>query len=140
MTKREIIEINTTPHILLGGSTGSGKTILLKLLTAQCVNRGAIVYICDFKGGIDYPQIWHEKCVFITTVEEMNEKLERVLEIMEEREKILKMSGCVNIYEYNKKFNRNNNQRDKRNYTFSDSFVVSTALSSATPFQPGLVL
>lgn len=103
LTKRVIIEINTIPHILIGGATGSGKTMLLRNLVMQCIAREAIVYMCDFKGGIDYPQIWHEKCDFITTAEEMNEKLERVLEIMEEREKILKMSGCVNIYEYNKK-------------------------------------
>lgn len=103
LTKREIIEINTIPHILLGGGTGSGKTMLLKLLIAQCIEREAIVYICDFKGGIDYPQIWHEKCSFITTAEEMNEKLEKVLDIMKERGKTLEMYGCSNVCEYNKK-------------------------------------
>ena len=33
------------PHILLGGSTGSGKSILLKLLLMQALRKGAEVYI-----------------------------------------------------------------------------------------------
>ena len=50
------------PHILLGGSTGSGKSVLLKLLLMQSLRKGAEVYIADFKGGVDFPKVWHQKC------------------------------------------------------------------------------
>ena len=44
--------------ILLGGSTGSGKSVLLKLLLMQALRKGAAVYIADFKGGVDFPPAW----------------------------------------------------------------------------------
>lgn len=50
------------PHILLGGSTGSGKSVLLKLLLMQSLRKGAEVYIADFKSGVDFPKVWHQKC------------------------------------------------------------------------------
>lgn len=50
------------PHILLGGSTGSGKSVLLKLLLMQALKKGVVVCIADFKGSVDFPAVWHEKC------------------------------------------------------------------------------
>ena len=50
------------PHILLGGSTGSGKSVLLKLLLMQALRKGAEVCIADFKGGVDFPRAWRERC------------------------------------------------------------------------------
>ena len=44
------------PHILLGGSTGSGKSVLLKPALMQSLCKGAEVYIADFKGGVDFPK------------------------------------------------------------------------------------
>ena len=44
------------PHILLGGSTGSGKSVLLKLLLMQALHKGAEVYIADFK---EMPDVLH---------------------------------------------------------------------------------
>ena len=58
------------PHILLGGSTGSGKSALLKLLLIQALHKGAEVYIADFKGGVDFSKIWHEKCRMCFTEED----------------------------------------------------------------------
>ena len=53
-----------TPHVLIGGSTGSGKSVLLKLLLMQCVKKGAKVVIIDFKGGVDFAaEIWHKECM-----------------------------------------------------------------------------
>lgn len=98
----ETIDINDVPHIILGGGSGSGKTILTKLLLAQCIDKGATVYLQDFKGGIDYPQTWHKKCLFVTTQEDMDRQLATILAIMEERRDILVNSSCHNIHEYNK--------------------------------------
>lgn len=59
------VNLAKIPHILLGGSTGSGKSVLLKLLIMQCVKKGADVYIADFKGGVDFSPVWHTKCKII---------------------------------------------------------------------------
>ncbi|MEZ3435165.1 MAG: DUF87 domain-containing protein [Lachnospiraceae bacterium] len=99
---KESIDINTTPHTLVGGGSGSGKSKLLKLLLMQCIKKNAVVKLCDFKGGVDYPDIWHEKCSIITTPESMNEQLADVLTILEERRQLLRESKHPNIYEYNK--------------------------------------
>lgn len=64
------------PHILLGGSTGSGKSALLKLLLMQALHKGAEVYIADFKGGVDFPKVWHEKCRMCFTEEDLRYTLD----------------------------------------------------------------
>ena len=48
------VDLRTNAHILLGGVTGSGKTVLLKVLLRQAIDKGARVYIADFKGGVDF--------------------------------------------------------------------------------------
>lgn len=57
------------PHLLVGGSTGSGKTTLGKAIISQCLRMGdADVYIIDLKGGLDYPPQWQtQSCSFATT-------------------------------------------------------------------------
>lgn len=102
LTGEETINLTKTPHILLGGSTGSGKSLLLKLLVMQCVKKGAVVYVADFKGGVDFPPIWHEKCKLIFREQELLEVLTNIVRILEERKEIFRESGCANIDEYNK--------------------------------------
>lgn len=51
------VNIAKIPHMLIGGSTGSGKSVLLKLVLMQCIKKGAEVYIADFKGGVDFPPV-----------------------------------------------------------------------------------
>lgn len=89
------------PHILLGGSTGSGKSVLLKLLLMQTLRKGAEVYIADFKGGVDFPKVWHEKCRMCFTEEELLYTLSQLVAILEYRKKAFKELGCPNIDAYN---------------------------------------
>lgn len=55
-----VVDFNKTPHILVGGSTGSGKTYLLKGIMQQCLQRDHDVYLIDLKGGQDYPPTWRK--------------------------------------------------------------------------------
>ena len=89
------------PHILLGGSTGSGKSVLLKLLLMQALRKGAEVYIADFKGGVDYPKVWHEKCRMCFTEEDLLYTLNQLVAVLEYRKKALKELGSPNIDAYN---------------------------------------
>ena len=89
------------PHILLGGSTGSGKSVLLKLLLMQALCKGAEVYIADFKGGVDFPKVWHQKCRMCFAEGDLCNILDRLVEELERRKSAFKALGCPNIDAYN---------------------------------------
>ena len=98
----ESVDLSKIPHILLGGSTGSGKSILLKVLLVQSLKKNAIVSIADFKGGVDFPRVWHDKCkmcfdenTLLTLLTELTDELER-------RKTLFRENGCANIGDYNK--------------------------------------
>ena len=97
------IDLNTIPHILIGGSTGSGKSVLLKHLLLQCVRKGAKVHIADFKGGIDFCRPWREKCVFITDKHILSNDLDDIIRELEMRKQMLNNFDCANISELNQK-------------------------------------
>ena len=94
---KEIIKDN----ILLGGSTGSGKSVLLKLLLMQAIQKGSQVCISDFKGGVDFPPIWHEKCRMCVDEESTLELLNDLTEELKRRKKLLAAAGQSNIDRYN---------------------------------------
>lgn len=98
---REIVRLEKTPHILLGGSTGSGKSVMLKLLVMQCVKKGATVYIADFKGGVDFSPIWHKKCKIVMEENALLDRLTDIVGELEKRKEILRNSHCENIDKYN---------------------------------------
>lgn len=100
--QRETINIASMPHIMLGGSTGSGKSVLLKCLLMQSIKKGAIVIIVDFKGGIDYARIWHRKCKMVFTLQELMEVLAELMRELEGRITLFKAKGAHDIDEYNR--------------------------------------
>jgi len=95
------VNLSQIPHILLGGSTGSGKSVLLKLLLMQAVKKGAVVCIADFKGGVDFPQIWHSKCCVAFDKSNLLELLTGLVDELERRKVLFRESGCANISQYN---------------------------------------
>lgn len=102
MTGQVKINVAKIPHILLGGSTGSGKSVLLKLLIMQCVKKDAEVFIADFKGGVDFLPIWHERCNIITEENTLLEVLTDLVNELENRKQVFRGYGFANIGEYNK--------------------------------------
>ena len=95
------IDLARVPHILLGGATGSGKSVLLKLLLMQANKKGAKVCIADFKGGVDFPPIWHTACRMCFEEQSTLELLTELTEELERRKQLLKASGLPNIDHYN---------------------------------------
>lgn len=96
------VNLAKIPHILIGGSTGSGKSVLLKLLLMQSVMKGAEVYIADFKGGVDFADIWHTTCEIFTDEETLCFKLDRIVDELNSRKVLLRSHGCENIDVFNK--------------------------------------
>lgn len=99
---QETVNIARVPHILLGGSTGSGKSVLLKLLLMQCIKKGAEVYIADFKGGVDFSDSWRAYCELIIDSDLLLDKLTYITEELERRKVLFRNSGSSNLDEYNR--------------------------------------
>ena len=95
------VDLTRVPHILLGGATGSGKSVLLKLLLMQANKKGAIVCIADFKGGVDFPPVWHKECRMCFEEQSTLELLTELTEELERRKQLLKASGMPNIDHHN---------------------------------------
>lgn len=95
------VNLATIPHILLGGSTGSGKSVLLKLLLMQSLRKGAEVYIADFKGGVDFPKVWHNKCHMCFTEDDLLYVLGQLTAVLMARKMWFGEAECSNIDAYN---------------------------------------
>lgn len=110
LTGRETVNLAKVPHILLGGSTGSGKSVLLRLLIMQAKNKGAEIYIADFKGGVDFPMVWHEKCHMCFDESELLDLLTAITDELECRKTAFRKAECANLDEYNAAANSNLNR------------------------------
>lgn len=95
------VNLANIPHILLGGSTGSGKSVLLKLLLMQALHKGAEVYIADFKGGVDFPKVWHKKCHICIREDTLLYVLNQLTAVLEYRKGWLAETGCPDLDVYN---------------------------------------
>lgn len=95
------VNLANIPHILLGGSTGSGKSVLLKLLLMQALHKGAEVYIADFKGGVDFPKVWHKKCHICIREDTLLYVLNQLTAVLEYRKGRLAETGCPDLDVYN---------------------------------------
>ncbi len=97
------VDLAKIPHILLGGSTGSGKSVLLKLLLMQAVKKNAVVSIADFKGGVDFPPVWHSKCKICFDEDNLSQLLTELVDELQRRKVLFRDNECHNLDEYNKR-------------------------------------
>lgn len=95
------VDLLTVPHLLLGGSTGSGKSSLLKLLLFQAISKGAVVYAADLK-GVDFPGKWQKLCRMAFDEQETLALLSELVEELNRRKALLKAAGVANVDAYNK--------------------------------------
>ena len=67
----------------------------------QALPKGAVVCIADFKGGVDFPAVWREKCWMCFTETDLLELLTGLVDELECRKKTFSDAGCSNIDRYN---------------------------------------
>ena len=97
-----IVDLSNQNSMLIAGSTGSGKSVLLKNILYQCSKKGAEVYVADFKGGVDFVKpFWHEHVIFISTEEEVIVFLGAVIGEMERRKQLFLANEVSNIKQFN---------------------------------------
>ena len=95
------VNLANIPHILLGGATGSGKSVLLKVLLMQAIRKGAEVSIADFKGGVDFPPAWHKRCRMCFDEQDLLVLLTGLVEELHRRKELFASTGKPNIDQYN---------------------------------------
>lgn len=69
--------------------------------------KDAKVYIADFKGGVDFPPIWHTKCSLLTDEKTLHKVLVSITDELQNRKQILRTAGVANIDEYNRNAEKN---------------------------------
>jgi S-DNA-T family DNA segregation ATPase FtsK/SpoIIIE len=57
---RIVIRYDDRPHFLIGGSTGSGKSVLVGHVLLQILDARMLAFLIDPKGGLDYEE-WEDK-------------------------------------------------------------------------------
>lgn len=94
-----IASLSDDPHWLIGGITGSGKSILLMLILMQCIRHKHNVYIIDFKGGVDFDSTWEDHSVFITTMDDLLATLDSIICELTRRKTLLRgYHNTINYY------------------------------------------
>lgn len=93
------INLEKTPHWLVGAATGGGKSQLLKLLALESAMKDARVSIVDFK-GVDYHDI-DNCCRLIYDEQQLLTLLDEKIQLMNERKELFCEAGCTNLREYN---------------------------------------
>lgn len=111
-----VVDLNITPHLLIGGGTGSGKTVLLRLILMQLLKKKNVqVTIADFKDGVDYSASWqnHPKCKMIFDRTELLSYLDNLIDELNRRKKLFaSKENCNNIADYNENLLYTHNQSD----------------------------
>ena len=97
-----IVDLNSIPNLLIGGTTGSGKSVLLHNIILSQLNFGAKVYLVDPK----YVEFSMYKDAFKVekidnSVEEFKLTLNELFEIMNYRYNLMRKFRSRNIKEYN---------------------------------------
>ena len=95
------INFNRLVHMLITGATGGGKTILVRWIIYQLVNKFSIVYLIDLKGFVDYQDL-REDCRCLDTNEKILAALKSVVEDIAHRMELCIQAGVSNIADYNK--------------------------------------
>lgn len=106
--KEVSIDLTEAPHLLIAGSTGSGKSCILNDIIVSLLNKYDKDYmnliLIDMK-QVEFTQYKSQKQLVIpivTDIDKTNDILNKMLFIVQNRYKILSQKNYKNIKEYNK--------------------------------------
>jgi S-DNA-T family DNA segregation ATPase FtsK/SpoIIIE len=102
MLKQIKFNLNATPHVLVAGETGSGKSVILRLMLWQAARKGAKIIMIDFKGGVEFGKKYEKFGEVITEKERALERLKELTLENGERLKLFREMEVKNLGEYNK--------------------------------------
>ena len=101
------LDLKETPHTLVTGATGSGKSITTRNIITSILNlypNEVNLYLIDFKivELSIYKNLVQTQC-YVNEVEEAKEVIADLMEECKRRYKLFEEVGVTNIYDYNKK-------------------------------------
>jgi len=98
--KKVEIDLASAPHILIGGQSGSGKSVLLKNIIKSLQKQNVDIRIMDPK-QVDFAEFEGKKNItdIITNHSDIPWELDYIVSIMEARYAVLKEGGYKNISE-----------------------------------------
>ena len=107
----EVGDLTKTPHLLVAGATGSGKSVFINSLIASILltrtpDEVKLLMIDPKKVELTNYHIPHNLKPVIDTPERALNTLEEIVKEMDERYSLFEHSGVRNIKEYNKKFKK----------------------------------
>lgn len=120
MGKTVWTEINKTPHLLVAGSTGSGKSvcinsIIVSILMRAKPNEVKLVLVDPKKVELSmYEDIPHLLVPVVTNPKKANETLKKLVAEMEDRYERFKDSGTKNIAGYNAYVEKRNEKSENK--------------------------
>jgi S-DNA-T family DNA segregation ATPase FtsK/SpoIIIE len=97
-----IFNLNATPHVLCAGETGSGKSVILRLILWQMILKGCRVFMIDFKGGVEFGKQYEQYGEVILERERALIILEMLVAENEARMALFRDLEVKNLPAYNK--------------------------------------
>ena len=108
------MEINKTPHLLVAGSTGSGKSVCINNILASLIMRNKpdevkLVLVDPKKVELSmYNGVPHLMAPVVTDPKKASIALQKIVKEMERRYDVFEASGTKNIISYNEYITRKN--------------------------------
>lgn len=97
------VDFNKDPHFIAAGATGSGKSVIIRCILWQFIAKGHKVILVDFKGGLEFGEVYQRYGDTITDKVNLSNQLDALLKENELRQAELGRVGAKNINDYNKK-------------------------------------
>ena len=98
-----LLDLNIDSNIIVAGSPGSGKSVILRAILWQLMKQGHIPIIADFKNGIEFGECYKDFAEVITDRKRFLEVLTMLEKENELRQELFKKYKAKKIKEYNKK-------------------------------------
>jgi S-DNA-T family DNA segregation ATPase FtsK/SpoIIIE len=96
-------DLNKVPHVLAAGTTGSGKSVALRMMLWQLAMKGTVIFMLDFKGGVEFGIRYEEFGEVVIEREKAVEILELLVKENTLRLELFRRMDVKNLKEFNKK-------------------------------------
>lgn len=102
-----LLDFNKDPHVIVGGATGSGKSVILRAILWQFIKQGHIPIMADFKNGLEFGEHYEKFGKVITNKESLLDMLTMLEKENELRQELLKKYKAKDLVSLNKKSKEN---------------------------------